>query len=478
MSHRRKKLITIVIFTFYLLGLLMATEAVLRARTAQGAIAWSVSLTSFPVLSVPAYLVFGRSKFKGMADAFAARKNEFEVLLNEIEKNLVPFEVLPSEGPSWHEAMISLSGRRLTQNNHVDLLIDGDATFDSIERGIALAKEYIFFQFYIIRDDKLGNRLKKALIERSKAGVRVYVLYDEIGSYKLSSSYINELRKSGVKVHSFNTSQGKGNRFQLNFRNHRKVVVVDGKFGWLGGHNVGDEYLGSNPVLSPWRDTHVTIEGPSVIQLQMTFLSDWYWAVRELPEGVNWKPHKSDNGSDKVMIFPFSPTNDYEDASLFFTSLLNAAKKRVWLSAPYFVPDSSVMTALKLAALRGVDVRILLNSKNDNFIAQMASYHYINELKNTNIHFYAFKNGFLHEKVVLVDDSISTVGTPNFDNRSFRLNFEITAVVADKGLAQNVEKMFLDDFKNSNILKPQCLIEKPYWWWVVVKFSRLLSPVL
>ena len=477
MLLRRKRMIGGIVAVFYLAGIILAIEAAMKTRTAQGAVAWSVSLVSLPFVAVPAYLVLGRSKFEGMADAFEDRSDEFERLLADIRGQMKPWEIQPADAPSWHAAITRLSGLPLTRANRVDLLINGDATFDSILTGIASAEQYVLFQFYMIHDDGLGLRVKDALIERVRAGVRVYVLYDEIGSGGLPAQYVDELRAAGVEVSSFKPTQGSRNRFQLNFRNHRKMVVVDGKMAWVGGHNVGDEYLGLDPDFSPWRDTHVRLEGPVVQQLQMTILGDWYWATREFPE-VNWPPQPASEHDMKAMIIPFGPTGQFERASLFFVSALNIARERIWLSAPYFVPDAAVMKALQLAALRGVDVRIITTGKPDSWPVYLAAFHYIEELAGLGIKFYAYKPGFLHEKVMLVDNELSTVGTPNFDNRSFRLNFEVTAAIVDEKFAREMEAMFEADFAHAETIDPESLKDQSLWWWIGVKLSRLAAPVL
>ncbi len=289
----------------------------------------------------------------------------------------------------------------------------------------------MLFLVYMFHDDQLGRQVQSALIERAQAGVRVYVLYDEIGSGGLPQAYVEKLRAAGVEVSSFKPTQGSNNRFQLNFRNHRKMVVVDGLIGWVGGHNVGDEYMGRDPKFSPWRDTHVRLEGPVVMQLQAVILGDWYWATRELPP-LTWTPTAADDSDVNAMIVPFGPSHRLETAALFFVTALNAAKHRIWLSAPYFVPNEAVMKALELAALRGVDVRIITTGTPDSLPVYLAAFHYIDQLRDLGIQFYSYEPGFLHEKVMLIDDAVSSVGTPNFDNRSFRLIFEVTSLIFDK----------------------------------------------
>lgn len=300
-------MITLIASVFYVAGFIAAAHAALTVRTAQGAVAWTVSLVSFPFVSVPAYLVLGRNKFDGKADAFEQRQYEIDEVLDEFRDNLEPWQVEPVAAPSWHEAVRRLSQHELTRSNRADLLINGDATFDSILAGVAEAEQYVLFQFYMFHDDGLGRRVQAALIERAQAGIRVYVLYDEVGAGKLPDAYVDKMRQAGVEVSSFKPTQGLNNRFQLNFRNHRKMVVVDGEVGWVGGHNVGDEYLGLDPEFSPWRDTHVRLVGPAVLQLQTVILGDWYWATREIrgelgPATCSRAGHERDdpaNGADR-----------------------------------------------------------------------------------------------------------------------------------------------------------------------------------
>jgi len=468
---------TLVVAVFYLTGILLAANAVMTVRTAQGAIAWAVSLVSVPFVAVPAYLVFGRSKFEGAMQAYEQRRGEIDALIDQMRANLQPWSVPDDARASVYRAVEKLSGMTLVRGNRVELLVNGEATFGSILAGIASAERYVLVQFYMFHDDGLGRRMKAAMIERANAGVDVYMLYDEVGSKGLPRHYLDELRDAGVKVSSFKPTQGTGNRFQLNFRNHRKMVVVDGVTGWVGGHNVGDEYLGLDPEFTPWRDTHVRIEGPAVLQLQAAILGDWYWATRTIPE-LNWVPVDAAEGDVRVMIVPSAPSQRLETAGLFFTTSLHAAKRRIWLSAPYFVPDEAVLKALQLAALRGVDVRVITTGKGDSLPVYLAAFHYMEQLRGLGIKFYAYKPGFLHEKVMLVDDDVSTVGTANFDNRSFRLNFEVTSVIVDRDFARQMEAMFEQDFAHAEPIDPDALASRPFWWRLGVGLSRLAAPVL
>ena len=468
---------TALLILVYAAGFVAAIDAVMTARTPQGSIAWAVSLVTLPFVALPAYLFLGRSKFEGMTEAFATRKGEVDALLAEAKHGLDPWMIPEADRPAWAAPLQRLSGMTLVRGNHAQLLINGDATFDSILAGIAAAKRYVLVQFYMFHDDGLGRRMQQALIERARAGLRVQVLYDEVGSKGLPKHYTEELAAAGVKVSSFKPTQGWRNRFQIDFRNHRKMVVVDGVTAWVGGHNVGDEYLGLDQAFTPWRDTHVRLEGPVVTQLQGVMVSDWFWAERELP-ALDWEPRAAPGGNVTAQIVASAPAQRLETAGMMFTAALNGAKERIWLSAPYFVPDEAVVRALALAALRGVDVRVITTGKGDSMAVFLAAFAYIELLRDLGIKFYAYTPGFLHEKVSLIDRDVSTVGTANFDNRSFRLNFEVTAIIVDRAFAAEMEAMFERDFAHAVIIDPAELDRRSFWWHLGVQLSRLASPVL
>ena len=467
----------LLVILLHLLGILSAIQAVMETRTSQGAIAWVISLIAFPYIALPAYWILGRSKFRGyhttkqMGDRLVQKK------LGEIRESLKAYQVPRHQAHDVDGAAEKLAAIHFLRGNEVELLIDGDATFESIISSIDAAQSYILFQFYIIKDDEIGQRIKKHLIEKAKAGVKIFLIYDEMGSYGLPASYIGELRRAGIQVHEFNTQKGLKNRFQINFRNHRKVVVVDGKSAWIGGHNVGDEYLGRDPEVGHWRDTHVKLTGPGVLAAQISFIEDWFWATGEGIDEIAWMPIPSKNGDKEALIISSGPADDLETATLMFHHAINSAHNRIWIASPYFVPDDAIIVALQLAGLRGVDVRILIPDKSDHLLVYLSAYAYFEEATKTGVRFFRYTDGFLHEKVMLIDSDVSTVGTANFDNRSFRLNFEITAIVKDAAFAGEVEKMFLDDFAHSREMSREDIDSKPFWFRLAARVARLSSPI-
>jgi len=469
-------MIALVVVAFQVLGILSAVHAIMTTRTEQGTIAWAVSLITFPYVAVPAYWVLGRSRFHGYVNARRGNLQEVAGVTKEAVAAVAPFRTPEGEIAPAGRAAAALAGIPFLRGNAVDLLVDGDATFQSILQGIDSAREYVLVEYYIVHDDEIGRDLKSHLIERARAGVRVRFLYDELGSHDLPRTYGDALRAAGIDVHEFNTRKGPQNRFQLNFRNHRKIVVVDGKVAWVGGLNVGDEYLSRNLKIGPWRDTHVRIEGPAALGAQLAFAEDWHWAAGGRLD-IRWDPVPSKAGNAFVLIVPSSPADMLETANLMYIHAINSAKERVWIATPYFVPDKPVTDALQLAGLRGVDVRILIPDKSDNPMVGLAAYSYLDDACLTGARLYRYGAGFLHEKVMLVDHTTATVGTANFDNRSFRLNFEITAVISNAAFAADVERMFETDFTRSRVMDPGEYDRKPWWFRFGARLARLTGPI-
>ena len=471
-------MIVLLVVLFQILGILSSIHAVMSTRTPQGAIAWAVSLVTFPYVAVPAYWVFGRNKFNGYVLVRQEELAQLETLVRTANANLDDVIASSETSGSGLSSAERLARLPLTRGNEVELLINGEATFDSIFAGIDTAEEYLLVQFYIVRADELGNELKSRLIRKASEGLDVYFLYDEVGSMGLPSGYSDELRAAGVNVSPFHTRRGSGNRFQLNFRNHRKTVVADGRVAWIGGHNVGDEYLGNDETVGYWRDTHMRMEGPAVLGAQLAFAEDWRWATDEVLDDLTWSTQAVEGAAATALVIASGPADIVETASLMFMQAINSARQRIWIASPYFVPDDAIVQALQLASLRGVDVRILIPEESDNVLVTLAAYAFFDEVKSTGATFYRYQKGFLHEKVVLVDDTAALVGTANFDNRSFRLNFEITSLVIDRDFAADVEQMFEADFDNSRIMEPNEYDSKSAWFRLKVRIARLAAPVL
>jgi len=458
----------LIAFLLHVAGVLAAMHAVMHTRTPQGAFAWVLGLVLLPYVTLIPYLYLGRSHFSGYVTLHRAHRQRLSQTTQPDEQAGIP--------PSCERygALAQMVNGTFHHGQQLTLLIDGDAAFEAMLDAIAHAETCILVQFFIFHDDGIGRRMQKALLERAAAGVRVFVLFDGIGSHALPRQYVEALQQGGVAIHPFAT-QRRPNRFQLNFRNHRKIVVVDGWLGFLGGLNVGDEYLGLKAPLAPWRDTHLQLAGPAVMDLQRSFAVDWHWVTGELPPML---PPRPAQGDAYTLIAATGPADPQDSCSLLFTVAINAACKRLWITTPYFVPDQAVMSALRLAVMRGVDVRVLLPSRPDHHTVFLASTLHANSAIAAGVRIYRYQPGFMHQKVILVDDDTACVSSMNLDNRSFRLNFEIGALNVDRAFAQDVERMLLDDFAKAEPVTHAEYGTASYLRRLAMHVARLFDPIL
>ncbi|WP_225721724.1 cardiolipin synthase [Candidatus Vallotiella sp. (ex Adelges kitamiensis)] len=466
----------------HVLGIIAACHAILHTRTSQGAIAWAVSLIAMPHLTLIPYLFLGRSRFKGYVDA---RRVEYKAirelrldLIGDISKQANVLDNAPVNqlGIQTITALSSLARMSFSAGNHVRTLINGEATFAAIFDAINAARYYVLVQFFIIRADTVGDMLRDALLAKAAQGVQVHLLYDSIGSIDLPIAYLSALRAGSVEVHAFTTNRRFVNRFQLNFRNHRKIVVVDGECAFIGGHNVGIEYLGGKPSLSPWRDTHIEVHGPVVKQIEFVFIEDWFWATQRLPYTTSLI--RPCDGNMHCQVIASGPADRQETCLLFFVASIHAARERIWITSPYLVPDEAVFSALRLAVMRGVDVRVMIPARCDHIVVFEASRLYAYDMVHAGIQVFCYRPGFLHQKVVLIDSIAAAIGSANLDNRSFRLNFEIMLLIVDSIFAAEVSAMLEADFALSDLIQANEYERTPAWRRIAMHIARLFAPIL
>jgi cardiolipin synthase len=454
-----------------IIGILLAVDAVMRPRSSQAAIAWSIALIALPFITIPLYVIFGRTRFRGYQTALQEKEALVGAQLADWFVRMSATAAEPEEGLEAVENLVrGITRIPFTRDNRVALLVDGEATYGAMLDAIAAAEFYILVQFYIVQDGTVARRMSEALIEKALTGIRVHFLYDEIGCWKLPASYLNAMRDASIEVSGFKTARGHRNRFQINFRNHRKLLVVDGRIGFIGGHNLADEYL-------TYRDTHLRIDGPAAQHIQFSFLKDWYWATRRIPEVSKViPPAAADN--QKVAIVNTGPADAVPGCSALFATLVNTARRRLWMTSPYFVPDDVMVRALQAAAIRGVDIRILLPGKADQRFVELASFTYYKEMLDCGVQLFRYQGRFMHQKVLLVDDRLAGVGTVNLDNRALYLNFEATALVADDRFANRLEAMLKADLAHCESVDRAHFDDKPLYFRVAARIARLASPLL
>ncbi|MDA7963261.1 cardiolipin synthase [Ruegeria sp.] len=466
-------LVSLAVFAIYCVAAVLALRAAQTARTPQGAVGWVVFLLTAPFFGVPLYLFLGHHRFRG----YRIARRESERVVEGI-KSFADFSQPDPEtmriNPRPFEALAHLP---VSRGNGARLLIDGEATFKAIFEAIDAAQNYILIQFYIVRDDALGRDLRDRLLAAVERGVHVRFMTDAVGSYGLPTAYLESLRAGGVDVADPRQQRGPNFRFQLNYRNHRKTVIIDGDTGFIGGHNVGVEYLGQNPRFGRWRDTHVQMTGHIVRQLQLIFIEDWHWARSEdLIDQLDWAGSESDQDMNALLVAT-GPGDDTETGAMMFFSAIAEAKERLWIASPYFVPDIDIMAALQHAALRGVDVRILVPEVIDHRLPWLAAFAYFDEIRDCGARVFRYTDGFMHQKVILVDDTLAAVGTTNLDNRSFRLNFEAMALFFDPRAAQAVQDMLQTDFEASYELTRSLQQQSAYIRYGA-PIARLFAPIL
>ncbi len=358
-------------------------------------------------------------------------------------------------------------------------LTNGDETFHHIIRELKRARHHIHMEYYIVRDDHIGQTIKDILIEKAKQGVKVRFLFDSVGSWKLSKKYIADLRNAGVEAVAFGPVKLPFLNSKFNFRNHRKIIVIDGNLGFVGGLNIGDEYLGRDKNIGFWRDTHLMVKGEAVRTLQLIFLQDWYYMTNySFLTAEYLSPQPSNKSHGGVQLIAGGPDNEWSVIKNIFFAMITSAEKSVWIASPYFIPDEDIFSAIKIAALSGVDVRLLVPNRPDKRIVFHASRSYFPELLEAGVKVYEYQRGFMHSKIVIVDHELASIGTSNMDMRSFHLNFEVNAFLYRTKSTQKLVTEYLNDLEYSKQLDLETFGKRNIGIRLLESTARLLSPML
>lgn len=444
------------ILVLHAAGGVLALHALARPHSPQGTLAWMLALLLLPMVAIPIYLLLnahtmrlrrgGRRKMGGGQGGVPA--------------------LLP--------AVAACTGMPASAGNEVRLLPNGRCAYRSIARAVAHARLSVSVEFYIIRNDRVGASMRRMLIDCAQRGVKTRVIYDEIGCRRLPMGYLRQLREGGVEVAAFN-----GRRFllsslmRLNYRNHRKLVVVDGETAYIGSANIGQEYLHRRP---PWRDAFVRVRGPAAAQAMQCFADDWRCAAGKRPDTP---PHVRERGHARCQLVPSGPYRNGCNAwQMCLVEMAARARRRLWLSSPYLVPTQAVVSALQAAALRGVEVRLLVPKRGDSRLAALALLSFLPELEACGVRVFAYTPGFLHEKVGLVDSELCSIGTANLDERSMNLNFELTLLCFDSALVSRVERMLARDMAAAVPLCAEHFLHRSFPARLPAYAARLLAPIL
>ncbi|MET1015131.1 MAG: cardiolipin synthase [Paenisporosarcina sp.] len=458
----------------------------LERRDASATWAWLMVLFFIPILGFLVYLLLGRQLRKKHLFRWEGRDKIgidklIDYQLEAIEQGTFEFKL---DDALDYKDLINMHLRNnhavLTQDNAVQIFNDGEAKFNALIKDMEQAKDHIHVQYYIFRLDRLGQRIYDVLISKAKQGVKVRILFDDMGSRSLRKRHLKELVDLGGEVEAFFPSLLPLVNPRLNYRNHRKIVVIDGRIGYIGGFNVGDEYLGINRKFGYWRDTHLRLEGSSLHPLQTRFILDWNQASanQDIEYSDRYFPAIPLKGSVGLQIVSSGPDSEWEQIKNGYLKLMAMAKEYIYIQTPYFIPDASFMDTLRVACLSGIDVRIMIPNKPDHMFVYWATYSYIGQLLKAGAKVYIYDNGFLHSKMIVVDNEASTVGTANIDVRSFKLNFEVNAFIYDRETSRQLAELFEQDMLLSTELTMERYEGRSRLIKMKESFSRLLSPIL
>lgn len=442
---------------YLITALFICLVIIFQNRTPVKTLAWVLVVIVIPFIGIILYLLFGqyyrKNKIfsrKGLVDTnFLAQAAVHQIV--SLKERLKQKSAAVNSKSHLIRLMINNEKTVLTEYNSVDLLINASQAFPAMIDAIEGAREYIHLEFYRFDIDDTGNRFRKALMDKAREGVEVRIIMDDIGSWSFKRKYIMEMRRAGVRIFPFLPVRFPFVTTKLNYRNHRKILVVDGREGYMGGLNIADKYFHGHSELGPWRDTHIRITGEAVVTLNMVFLTDWYFVCGEVltGEAKYLRQEPSDNNC-WIQIAASGPDSDWAAIMQVYFSAIATANECIYLSTPYFSPNESILTALKTAALSGVDVRLILPDKSDSIIGNWNSRSYIEELLDSGVRIYLYSTGFNHAKYILVDNVFASVGSVNVDIRSFDMNFEVTALIYDEEFASRLHDSFIEDLKNSS----------------------------
>ena len=481
----------------YISGTIVAMTILLENRDPSKTVTWLLIFILLPGIGLIIYAVFGRNlrKIKIFKTQELASNMKEEKLFKNLDEinNLIRLEqdtisisklLKDNEEDNVKLKIISLLLNTgmfpFTTNNKVDIFVDGNEKFERLIKDIENAKDHIHLEYFIIKDSEIGRKIKSLLIKKSKENVKIKILYDDVGCWRFwfHREFFNEMKSHGIEIVPFLPTKFPLIGGKLNYRNHRKIVVIDGRIGYTGGINIGDEYMGKNKKFGYWRDTHIRIEGTSVYMLQMTFLIDWYYNTKEVLLDKKYFPRLSNFGNSMIQVVASGPDSDWEAIHYAYFLAICQAKKSIYIETPYFIPDESILRALKSAALSGVDVRIIFPKIADHKIVNVASYSYFDDILKSGGRVYLYNKGFIHSKVIIIDNSIASTGSANMDLRSFMLNFEINAFIYDRKVIDLMKEDFFEDMKNSEEINKDKFKDRSIVQKSKESVARLFSPIL
>lgn len=474
-------LLVLVVVTLFLNILFSISLIFIERKDPTTTWAWLLILLILPGLGFVIYILLGQNLSRQKIFKEKIRVDEHKRKnINENYDSDTPIHDGGERFVDLRNMNFNNSGAKYTTNNNIRVYVNGEDKFKQLIEDIKNAKRYIHIEYYIFKNDMLGKEIIRELTKKAQDGLEVRMLVDSMGSRKLTKKAIKKYLEAGGKFSLFFPGIVPHINTRINYRNHRKIVVIDGEYGYLGGFNVGAEYISKDPEVGFWRDTHVRIQGEAVDDLNERFLLDWCYAADEEIEDYSKYSSNSnkDVGDVGIQIVTSGPDHKEQYIRNAYIKLINNAKENVYLETPYLVPDSPILESLKISALSGVDVRIIIPGKPDHFFMQWAASSYIGELLEAGIKIYNYQNGFIHAKTIVADSKVMSIGTANMDIRSFKLNFEVNAFIFDDRIAKEGEAQFIRDMNASKEMTKEIYNNRSITIRIKESIIRLLSPIL
>ncbi len=438
-------------------------------------LAWITVLLLLPAVGLILYFLFGRSiKNK----RFISRRNRRRLKKHEQAKAFnAAASGLSVENSQQVKLGQSLMGAPYYEYNKARIFDNGKEKFDILMQDLRRARRFIYLQYYIFEDDRIGNAIADILISKAKSGVKVKVIYDHLGNFKVKRKFYRRMREAGVEVYPFFKISLLHLGARINWRNHRKLCLIDGRVGYIGGMNVADRYIDGGK-FGVWRDIHLRVTGPILRSFNHSFCYDWNFMGRPIPEDFTPVDAKASDGEIGMQLVTSGPTGQWGNISLMFLKAIGNAKKSIYLQTPYFLPTEGLLRALQAAALSKIDVRVMIPRRSDSAMLRHASFSYIKDCLRAGIKVYLYEPGMLHGKVIIVDDDFVTVGSTNFDFRSFEHNFEANLFVYSKDFNERMTDIFMRDLEESTRVLPYDWEHRPRIDKMKQSVMRLFSPIL
>ena len=439
------------------------------------ALAWVIALLSLPVIGLVFYLFFGRS-LKGRH--MMSRRNKRR-LLNDCAPQKIDMDrlELAPDARVLVRLAHNLSHAPMMLNNRIEIFTEGAAKFAALEKDLRRASHSILLQYYIFSDDNIGKKISDILIEKARQGVSVKVIYDHVGSFSASNSFFRRMQEAGIDTHPFFRVTFPQLANRINWRNHRKIAVIDGTVGYIGGMNVADRYIDGGKMFPMWRDLHLRVTGPAVAALQQSFAVDWNFMGHPLLVD-EVRPARHPHSNIGMQLVTGGPTTQWMNMTLIFEQGISAAKKCVYILTPYFIPTEGLVQTLQVAALSKVDVRLIVPRRSDSDMLRWASCSYVQECLRAGIKVYFYEKGMLHSKAVIIDDDFCTVGSTNFDFRSFEHNFEANMLIYSTEFNARMKALFMRELHDSRRITSAEWNRRPFLEKALESVMRLLSPIL